>query len=183
MESKPITRGAWLAGAIFNDPPEPPPADVPPLKKEKEAKNLTVRERFKVHRENATCAECHAKLDPLGFALENYDAVGRWRDQYENGRKVDMKGVLFRKHNFSDVIEFKDAILAEKDRFTRALAGHLLAFALGRETSAADFPAIERIVEETATANYRMRKMIHLVTQSVPFVTASNPDRKKSLEN
>ncbi|MDA1046339.1 MAG: DUF1592 domain-containing protein [Verrucomicrobia bacterium] len=183
MESKPITRGAWLAGAIFNDHPEPPPADVPPLKKEKEAENLTVRERFKIHRENATCSGCHAKLDPLGFALENYDAVGRWRDQYENGRKVDMNGVLFRKHNFSDVIEFKDAILAEKDRFTRALAGHLLAFALGRETSAADIPAIERIVEETATANYRMRKMIHLVTQSVPFVTASNPNRKKSLEN
>ncbi|MFP6893127.1 MAG: DUF1592 domain-containing protein [Opitutales bacterium] len=182
MESKPITRGAWLAGAIFNDPPEPPPADVPPLKKEKEAKNLTVRERFKIHREDATCAGCHAKLDPLGFALENFDAVGRWRDQYENGRKVDMKGVLFRKHNFSDVMEFKDAILAEKDRFTRALASHLLSFALGREITATDFPAIERIVEETAAADYRMREMIHLVTQSAPFVTASNPDRKKSLE-
>ncbi len=182
-ESKPITRGAWLAGAIFNDPPEPPPADVPPLKKEEEAKNLTVRERFKAHRENATCAECHAKLDPLGFALENYDAVGRWRDQYENGRKVDMKGTLFRKHDFSDVIEFKDAILAEKKRFTRALAGHLLAFALGREISASDFPAIERIVEETAVANYSARKMIHLVTQSAPFVAPSNSEPKKSLEN
>jgi mono/diheme cytochrome c family protein len=182
-ESKPITRGAWLAGAIFNDPPEPPPADVPPLKKEEEAKNLTVRERFKVHRENATCAGCHAKLDPLGFALENYDAVGRWRDQYENGRKVDMKGILFRKHNFSDLIEFKDAILAEKKRFTRALAGHLLAFALGREVSASDFPAIERIVKETAAADYSMKKMIHLVTQSAPFVAPSNPERKKSLEN
>mgnify|MGYP001963524791 CR=1 FL=1 len=182
-ESKPITRGAWLAGAIFNDPPEPPPADVPPLKEEEEAKNLTVRERFKAHRENATCAGCHAKLDPLGFALENFDAVGRWRDQYENGRKVDMKGTLFRKHDFSDVIEFKDAILAEKKRFTRALAGHLLAFALGREISAADFPAIERIVEETAVANYSARKMIHLVTQSAPFVAPSNPEPKKSLEN
>jgi hypothetical protein len=119
----------------------------------------------------------------LGFALENFDAVGRWRDQYENGRKVDMKGTLFRKHDFSDVIEFKDAILAEKKRFTRALAGHLLAFALGREISAADFPAIERIVEETAVANYSARKMIHLVTQSAPFVAPSNPEPKKSLEN
>ena len=182
LESKPITRGAWLAGAIFNDPPEPPPADVPPLKKEEEAKNLTVRERFKIHREDTTCAGCHAKLDPLGFALENFDAVGRWREQYENGRKVDMKGVLFRKHNFSDVIEFKDAILGEKGRFTRALASHLLSFALGREISVTDFPAIERIVEKTAAADYRMREMIHLVTQSAPFLTASNPDRKKSLE-
>ena len=181
-ESKPITRGAWLAGAIFNDPPEPPPADVPPLKKEEEAKSFTVRERFKAHRENASCAGCHAKLDPLGFALENYDAVGRWRDQYENGRKVNMKGVLFRKRKFSNVIEFKDAILAKKARFARALASHLLAFALGREISPADFPAIDEIVEGTAAADYGMRKLIHLITQSTPFVTASNPDRKKSLE-
>ncbi|MGE4550156.1 MAG: DUF1592 domain-containing protein [Opitutales bacterium] len=182
LESRPITRGAWLASVIFNDPPEPPPADVPPLKKEEENKNLTVRERFKAHSENATCARCHAKLDPLGFALENYDAVGRWRDQYENGRKVDMEGVLFRKRKFSNLIEFKDAILAEKKRFTRALASHLLAFALGRETSPADLPAIDEIVEETAAADYSMRKLLHLITQSTPFVTASNPDRKKSLE-
>ena len=112
---------------IFNAPPEPPPADVPPLEKPKPAeKNLTVRERFAVHRERADCAACHAQLDPLGFALENFDPVGRWRNTYENGREVDTSGKLFRKHEFKNVVEFKDAILAEKNRFARAFAEHTL---------------------------------------------------------
>ena len=111
-ETKPITRGAWIAGVIFNAPPEPPPANVPPLSEAKDSdKNLTLRERFAEHRENATCAGCHAKLDPLGFALENFDPVGRWRDGYENGRPVDASGVLFRKHKFNNVAEFKDCLL------------------------------------------------------------------------
>ena len=138
-ESKPITRGAWIASVIFNDPPEPPPADVPLLEKSgTEGTDLTPRERFKAHRARADCAGCHAKLDPLGFALENFDAVGRWREHYENGQEIDPGGVLFRKHKFEDVIEFKDAILREKDRFTRAFAARLLSFALERRGRAAE---------------------------------------------
>ena len=114
-ETKPITRGAWLAGVIFNSPPPPPPADVPPLPKvDKEDEGLTLRQRFSDHRERADCAGCHEKLDPLGFALENFDPVGRWRADYESGLRVDSEGVLFRRHEFGDVVEFKDAILKEK---------------------------------------------------------------------
>ena len=171
-ETKPITRGAWIAGVIFNDPPEPPPADVPPLGKEEEAaKDLTLRERFAAHRERADCAGCHEQLDPLGFVLENFDPVGRWRDQYENGRKVDSSGTLFRKYKFKDVVDFKKAILAEKDRFTRAFSEHLLSFALGRELTPSDLPALDGIVAGGIAADYSIKAVIHGVTQSGPFVS------------
>lgn len=180
-ESKPITRGAWIASVIFNNPPNPPPADVPPLESATiEQKDLTVRERFKEHRTRPACAGCHAKLDPLGFALENFDAVGRWRDDYANGRTVDASGVLFRKHKFENIIEFKDAILLEKDRFTRAFAAHILAFALGRRVDATDFPALDEIVDQTAQAGYSMQTLIHEIIQSQSFVGKMRPPRKKT---
>ena len=145
--TQPITRGAWMATVIFNNPPEPPPADVPPLgeKPAEGEEHLTLRERLSLHRERADCRGCHEQIDPLGFALENFDPVGNWRERYENGRDVDMSGELFRRHTFSDVVEFKDAILAEKDRFTKALAGHLLSFALARELGPADQSALDKI--------------------------------------
>ncbi|MGI9429469.1 MAG: DUF1588 domain-containing protein, partial [Bythopirellula sp.] len=174
----PITRGAWLLTAIFNDPPEPPPADVPPLS-EKPAEGeeqLTLRERLTMHRERADCAGCHEQIDPLGFALENFDPIGDWREKYQNGREIDMTGTLFRKHEFSNVIEFKDAILAEKDRFARGLAGHLLSFALARELTAADSPALDKITTQSAADDYRLQTMIREVILSEPFRTKLTPD-------
>ena len=176
-ETKPITRGAWIAGVIFNDPPEPPPADVPPLVSEDPDEKKTFRERFAKHRERADCAGCHVKLDPLGFALENFDAVGRWRDHYENGQAVDSSGKLFRKYEFSDIIDFKDAILNEKDRFARALAAHLLSFALGREVTAADSKDLDLVAKITAERNYSLRTMIHEITRSKPFQSKFIPQK------
>ncbi len=174
-ETKPITRGAWLAGVIFNSPPPPPPADVPPLPKPAgDDANLTLRERFAAHRERADCAGCHEKLDPLGFALENFDPVGRWRADYESGLRVDSEGVLFRRHQFGSVIEFKDAILKEKERFVRALAGHMLTFALGRELAPADSPALDQIAQKVSTEEYRMKALIKAVVQSEPFLGKSS---------
>lgn len=169
--TKPITRGAWVASVILNDPPEPPPADVPPLaeKPGAEEQNLTLRERFSAHRKRADCAGCHQRIDPLGFALENYDAAGIWRDKYENGRTVDAGGRLFGKHRFTDVAEFKDALLAEKDRFARAFASHLLSFALGREVGVEDSLALDKIVRESADADYRIQTLIKQVVLSEPF--------------
>ena len=170
LETKPITRGAWVAGVIFNSPPPPPPAEVPPLPEEKEVDDsLTLRERFADHRERADCAGCHEKLDPLGFALENFDPVGRWREKYHNGREVDASGTLFRSHKFSNIIEFKDAILKEKNRFVRGLAGHLLAFGIGRELNPSDSLALDEIVESVEGENYSMKSLIHAVVKSKPF--------------
>lgn len=175
--TQPITRGAWIAAVIFNNPPEPPPADVPALgeKPPEGQEHLTLRERLAMHRERADCKGCHEQIDPLGFALENYDPIGVWRNKYENGRDVDMSGTLFRKHEFSDIIEFKDAILVEKDRFARALAGHLLSFGLARELAASDEIALDEIAETTAEDGYKFQTLLKQVILSKPFLRKSNP--------
>ena len=172
-----------MASVIFNNPPPPPPADVPPLDEDEKPgdEHLTLRERLAAHRERSDCKGCHEKIDPLGFALENYDPVGVWRDDYENGREVNMAGTLFRKHEFNDVISFKDAILAEKNRFTRGFAGHLLSFALARELGAADQLALDAIAESTAENDYRMQTLLKQIVLSEPFRSKSNPKTDLSL--
>lgn len=176
--TKPITRGAWIASVIFNHPPQPPPADVPPLAEHPSGaeQDLTLRERIAAHRQRSDCRGCHEKIDPLGFALENYDVIGRWRDRYENERPVDMSGSLFRQHEFQSVVEFKDALLSEKDRFSRGLAAHLLSFALARKLGAADQAAVDHIVERTAEDGDRLQTMILEVVLSPPFA-AKSPGR------
>jgi hypothetical protein len=172
IRTQPITRGAWLASVIFNDPPEPPPADVPPLEDSADKADfdkLTLREQFAIHRENEACAGCHKRIDPLGFALENYGPTGKWREHYENGREVDTEGILFNKYPFKDIVGFKDAILAEKDRFTRAFATHLLSFSLGREIGIADSPSLSRIVEATSKEEYRIHTLIREIVRSDSF--------------
>ncbi len=177
LESKPITRGAWVASVIFNNPPSPPPADVPPLadKPPEGQEHLSLRERLTLHRTAKSCRQCHAKLDPLGFALENYDPIGRWRTQYENGAAVDPSGVLFRTHSFADVVEFKDALLLEKDRFTKALAGHLLSFALARQLTPQDKAQLEPVAKATAADEYRMQTLIKQIVFSRPFSGQGDP--------
>ena len=180
--TKPITRGAWIAGVILNDPPEPPPADVPVLEEKPSAdeEHLTLRERFAAHRDRPDCAACHQRIDPLGFALENYDAAGIWRDTYKNGRDVDASGTLFGKHEFMDVVEFKDALLIENGRFARALAEHLLAFALGREITVEDTLVVDDIVRQTAASEYRFHALIRAIVLSHAFRQPSAiaaPDR------
>ncbi len=123
-----------------------------------------------MHRERADCAGCHIKIDPLGFALENYGPTGIWRDHDASGKEVDPSGTLFRQHPFTNVVEFKDAILIERERFATALAGHLLEFALGREVGAADSVAIERTVQRAAASEFRMQSLIREVILSDPFV-------------
>lgn len=169
--TQPITRGAWVATVIFNNPPDPPPADVPPLSEKPSAdeEKLTLRERLALHRKRADCRGCHEQIDPLGFALENYNPVGAWREVYANGRKVDSDGVLFRAHSFADIVEFKDAILAEKDIFARALAEHLLSFAIARELRPSDDLALDKIVAATRADGYRIQTLLKQVIASNSF--------------
>jgi hypothetical protein len=175
LRTKPITRGAWVASVIFNDPPKPPPANVPPLDEtaHPETESLTLRQMLAAHRERADCRGCHEQIDPLGFALENFDPVGRWRDAYGHGAAVDPSGSLFYQHPFADVVEFKAAILKNKDRFCRALAAHLLSFALARPLGPADRLAIDRIAESVAADNYKMKTLIRQIILSEPFRTKS----------
>jgi hypothetical protein len=165
----PIARGAWIIEVIFNDPPPPPPNDVPPLNEDQGAKNLTIREKFAVHRENPDCAGCHSRLDPLGFALENFDITGRWRDKYENGRDVDSSGTLMRKYKFKDIVDFKESLSRQKRRFAKAFTGHLLRFAVSRELTPADSLTIDAIVDKTQPSDFKLRSLVREVVHSDTF--------------
>ena len=167
----PIARGVWVIEVIFNDPPAPPPNDVPPLNEDDESvKNLTIREKFAQHRENPDCAGCHSRLDPLGFALENFDITGRWRDQYDNGRKVDPSGTLMKKYEFDGIVRFKEAILREDRRFAKAFTAHLLRFALSRELGPADSLTVEAIVDKAEKDDFKLQSLIREVIRSDGFI-------------
>ena len=168
--TQPITRGAWLNEVIFNDPPEPPPADVPPLPEadQEELAKLTIRERLAAHRQRADCAGCHNRIDPLGFALENYGPTGVWRDEYENSRDVDVSGRLFNQYDFSTLVEFKALLVQEKQRFIRAFAAHLLSYALGRQLGPADGPALDEITAGAMKGGDQMRTILKAVATTAP---------------
>ena len=166
----PIARGAWMIEVIFNDPPPPPPNDVPPLNEDASEDHLTIREKFAKHRENPDCAGCHSRLDPLGFALENFDITGRWRDKYPNGRNVNSTGTLLRKYRFNNVVEFKKSIAKENKRFAKAFTSHLLRFALSRELLPRDIFTIDRIVDQTERDNFRLKSLIAEVIKSDSFL-------------
>ncbi len=168
--SHPIARGAWIIEVIFNDPPPPPPNDIPPLNEDSGDQNLTIREKFRVHRANPDCAGCHSRLDPLGFAMENFDLTGRWRDKYENGRDVDMKGKLMKRYAFNNVVEFKQAIVGEEPRLATAFTEHLLRFALARELLPRDRLTVEQILEEAQSSRYSIKKILKEVILSDPFL-------------
>jgi len=162
----PIARGAWVIEVIFNDPPPPPPNDIPPLNEDDSAKDLTIREKFAAHRKNPSCAGCHSRIDPLGFALENYDITGRWRDKYENGKNVDSSGTLLRKYRFEGIEGFKESLVKEEERFAKAFTGHLLRFALARELTPTDSITIESIVNKTRDNEFKLKVLIREVVLS-----------------
>ncbi len=165
----PVARGVWITEVVFNDPPKPPPNDIPPLSEDETEKDLTIRERFAEHRSNASCAGCHSKLDPLGFALENFDVTGRWRVKYENGREVDASGNLMRKHEFKDAIDFKEGLVQEHHRFARAFTEHLMRFALARDLTTSDRLAVSDILNGGESNDYRLRHLVKALMKSGPF--------------
>ena len=166
----PIARGSWIIEVIFNDPPPPPPNDIPPLNEDASEDHLTIREKFAKHRENPDCAGCHSRLDPLGFALENFDITGRWRDSYSNGRDVNSSGTLLRKYQFKNIVEFKESIAKEDKRFAKAFASHLLRFALARKLSPQDIFTIDKIVDQTKADNFKLKSLIAEVIKSDSFL-------------
>jgi hypothetical protein len=168
VDTSPIIRGIWLLENILGAPPSPPPPNVPVIEPDIRGAT-TLRQRLEKHRENAACAGCHRQIDPPGFALESFDAIGRWRGHYNpvnnTALPVDPSGD-FNGHEFRDVIGFKEALLQRQPQFARSLVEKLLIHALGRELTAADRPAIRRIVEQAATNGYRLRDLVLLCCES-----------------
>ncbi len=177
LRTSPIKRGAWVATVIFNDPPPPPPDVVPEIEEDDAAiaaSGLTIRQRLKEHASNQSCASCHAKIDHLGFVLESYDPVGRWRDKYAGGLPVDASGKLFGEDEFKNIVEFKDAILARPEEFMRGFSEHLLSYALGRELKVTDKPAIDRITRKVMADHGRFSTVVVEIAKSLPFRNKTN---------
>ncbi len=177
LRTSPIKRGAWVATVIFNDPPPPPPDVVPEIEEDDAAiaaSGLTIRQRLKEHATNQSCASCHAKIDPLGFVLESYDPVGRWRDKYTGGLPVDASGKLFGEDEFKNIVEFKDAILARPEEFMRGFSEHLLSYALGRELKITDKPSVDRITRKVMEDHGRFSTVVVEIAKSLPFRNKTN---------
>jgi len=167
--TSPVLRGAWILEALLGTPPPPPPANVPALEKQASAEApKSVREMLTQHRADPACASCHSRIDPLGFALENYDFIGRWRDQ-DAGKPVDNRGELPDGTSVAGPQSLKAALLDRKDLFVRNLTGKMLGYALGRGLTLQDSCTVDRIVSELKENDYRAQKLLELIVLSVPF--------------
>jgi hypothetical protein len=166
--TSPVIRGKWVLENILGTPPPPPPADVPTLEDNTVSANLTVRDRLAEHRANAACASCHQLIDPPGFALENFDAVGRWRT-VEEGRPVDAAGGLPGGSEFTGVAGLERALLDRPEVFVGTLTEKLLTFALGRGIETHDAPAIRQIVRAARRDDYRFSSLVLGIATSTPF--------------
>jgi hypothetical protein len=166
--TSPVLRGKWVLENILGSPPPPPPANVPTLKENTVAASLPIRERLAEHRASASCAGCHRLIDPVGFPLEQFDAVGRWRTQDE-GRPVDAAGGLPDGSELEGVAGLEQALLRRPELFVRTLTEKLFIFALGRAPVESDAPAIRKIVRDARANHYRFSSLIVGLTTSVPF--------------
>lgn len=167
--TSPTIRGKWLLENILAAPVPAPPPNVPALEaSDNAAKPKSVREMLEMHRKNPVCASCHARMDPLGFSLENFDAVGQWRTT-DAGRPIDASGVLLDGTKVEGPAALQHALLAQKEEFVRAVTGKLLTFALGRGMETYDGPAIRGIVRGAAPDDYRWSSVILGIVKSAPF--------------
>jgi hypothetical protein len=166
--TSPTIRGNWILENILGTPAPPPPPNVPSLKDKTASLAVTIRERLAEHRANPACASCHNLMDPVGFSLENFDAVGRWR-MFDRGQPVDSSGALPDGTTVSSLEQLEAGILERPEMFVSTLTGKLLTFALGRGVESFDAPAIRKVVRDSADDNYRFSSLIQAIVTSTPF--------------
>jgi mono/diheme cytochrome c family protein len=177
--TSPVQRGKWILTNLLGVPPTPPPPNVPALPENGEGgKPLSLRERMEAHRANAVCAGCHKIMDPIGFALENFDAVGHWRTSDE-GAHIDPSGVLFNGARVDGPVALRKMILSRPNVFVGVMTEKLLTYALGRGLDYYDMPAVRKIVADASNNDYRFSSLVMGVVSSPPFemkiIKRSNP--------
>lgn len=169
LRTSPVLRGRWILEEVLGTPPPPPPPLVATLPADDKVKEgLTFRQRLEKHRENKNCAACHDRLDPMGFALENFDAIGRWRTEVD-GQPVDARGVLTNGEEVNGPVELKTALLKRKQLFLRHLTEKMLAYALGRGLEHYDVPAVKEIADRVTKSDFRATALVVEVARSYPF--------------
>jgi Protein of unknown function (DUF1592)/Protein of unknown function (DUF1588)/Protein of unknown function (DUF1587)/Protein of unknown function (DUF1585)/Protein of unknown function (DUF1595) len=167
--TSPVLRGKWLLETILGTPPPPPPPNVPALQERGAGGKLaSVRERLEAHRANPACSGCHSIMDPLGFALENYDPIGRWRTE-DAGSPVDSTGALPNGARFEGMAGLRDMLLRQRDQFASTVTEKLLAYAVGRNVEYFDMPAVRKIAHGSAASDYRWSSIILGIVKSAPF--------------
>jgi hypothetical protein len=174
--TSPTTRGKFVATEFWNNPPAPPPKSVPALEAQALAdRPSTVREQLERHRADPTCNACHAAIDPLGFALERFDADGSWRDAASEGLEIDSTGILTDGTAVDGPIALREALLAKPELFAGTVSAKMLAYALGRGLEPADMPVVRSIVRRAAENDYSLRSIVLAVAASGPFQSRANP--------
>lgn len=166
--TSPTIRGKWVLENILGSPPPPPPPNVPSLKDNKDTQALTMRQRMEQHRANPVCAGCHARMDPLGFALENFDGLGHWRSA-DGGNRIDPSGVLPDGAKFQGPAGLRQVLLSKRDEFAETVTEKLLTYALGRPVEYYDQPAVRAILHEAAANDYRWSSLVMGIVRSTPF--------------
>jgi hypothetical protein len=169
QRTSPVLRGRWVLDTVLGAPPPPPPPNVPSLSADDKVINgLTFRQRLELHRKKPECASCHDRMDPLGFGLENFDPIGRWRTELA-GQPVDAGGVLNTGETFAGPAALKGVLLSKRDEFARNLAEKMLSYALGRGLEYYDRPAVRRLTDALARNGYRSSVLFVEVARSFPF--------------
>ncbi len=174
--TSPVLRGKWILENVLGAPPPPPPPDVPTLEDKADFSAKGLRAALEKHRENAACASCHARLDPLGFALENYDAIGKFRAE-EGGAAIDASGAMPNGSIVNGPGDLKKILLERRDDFVECLAEKMLTYAIGRGLQHFDLPAVRQIRRETARNEYRFSALVSAIVNSVPFQMRRTPDK------
>jgi hypothetical protein len=168
--TSPVLRGKWLLENILGTPPPPPPPDVPDLPDAVDhGTPRSIRERMELHRKNPACAGCHARMDPLGFALENFDAIGRWRSIDESKNRVDASGVLPDGTRFDGPRELRRLLAVDQQRFVTTVVEKLLTYALRRGLEPTDMPAVRTVVRKAAEREHRWSAIVMEIVKSTPF--------------
>jgi hypothetical protein len=168
--TSPVVRGKWLLENILGAPPPPPPPNVPELAEDDAGgQPASVRERMEQHRRNPVCASCHSTIDPLGFALENFDAIGKWRATGEDGEPIDASGTLPDGSAFVGPVGLRDLLLSRREEFVSTVTEKLLTYALGRGLEYYDAPAVRAIMRDAAPNEYRWSSIILGIAKSTPF--------------
>jgi hypothetical protein len=168
--TSPVLRGKWVLENLLGAPPPPPPPDVPALKENaSDAAALTMRQQMEQHRSNAVCASCHKTMDPIGFALENFDVVGAWREANEAGVQLNTSDVLADGTKVDGAVSLRQALLQRADLFVQTLTEKLMIYALGRGLTFEDMPTVRAIVREASRNDYRFTTLVLGIINSVPF--------------
>ncbi len=174
--TSPVVRGKWILENLLGAPPPPPPPDVPALPENAEGSlPKSLRARLELHRANPVCASCHKVMDPIGFSLENFDAVGAWRTE-ESGSPINSTGQLADGTDVNGVVSLRNAILAKPEVFAGTVTEKLMIYGLGRGLDASDMPAVRAIVRDSARQNYSLQSIIMGVVRSVPFEMRRKPE-------